>query len=464
MSAFKTRYLEVMQLYLDNDEEDVLYQANQFCKEFVQEAITPEELAAMHHEVVRELTRAFPAEKALLTLDKCLAFLLEVMVGYAVLCGRGGNSWDNLNRWHEAVIHLSSSLNLFESKYKQILDTIPVGVITIDKTGTISFINNQIEEYFEIKAQDILGTKCYDSFRRGIKQNSDGTYNSLLMETLETGKTFTDVEKEYPSGLVCRESTSVIRDETGEISEVIALLQNITPRKQLEEAMMRNEKLAAVGTMAAGIVHEIRNPLTTVRGFIQLLHSELINNPKKGYLDIIIEEIDRANSILNDFLSFSKPTSLKRQKIPVFTIIEEIRLLAESEALLKDLELDFSCPAEILCVNIDKDQIKQVLLNIVKNAFDALTTHGRVTVTANLEPESDMVYIKVTDNGIGMDAMTVSKIFDPFFTTKESGTGLGMAVSYQIIRNHGGMIQVESSPGNGTTFSILLPVVTDSNN
>jgi PAS domain S-box-containing protein len=339
-----------------------------------------------------------------------------------------------------------------------------VGVITIDKAGTISFVNNQIEEYFEIKAQDILGTKCYDSFRGGIKQHSDGTYNSLLMETLETGKTFTDVEKEYPSGLVCRTSTSVIRDEAGKISEVIALLQNITHRKQLEKAMMRNEKLAAVGTMAAGIVHEIRNPLTTVRGFIQLLHNELINNPKKGYLDIIIDEIDRANSILNDFLSFSKPTSLKRQKIPVFTIIEEIRLLAESEALLKDLELDFSCPAEILCVYIDKDQIKQVLLNIVKNAFDALTTHGRVTITAGLEPESDMVYIKVTDNGIGMDTMTVSKIFDPFFTTKESGTGLGMAVSYQIIRNHGGMIQVESYPGNGTTFSILLPIVTDSNN
>lgn len=460
MSEFKKRYQEIICIYMQNDEEEALYKANKLCKEFVHEAIPPEDLVALHHETVREITRVLPAETALQMMDKCLAFLLEVMVTYGINCGRGGSSWDNMNRWQEAVVHLSSSLNLFESKYKQILDTLPVGVITINKEGKIVFINGQIEKDFGIKVQDALGRYCIDVLHGGINKHNNGSYTSLLMETLETGKAFTDVEREYMSGVICRVSTTFIRDETGEISEVIALFQNVTHRIQLEAAIMRNEKLAAVGAMAAGIVHEIRNPLTTVRGFIQLLYTELANNPKKGYLDIIFEEIDRANCILNDFLSFSKPTPPKRQQIQVCALLEEIRLLTASEALLREITLHSACSSEMPGIFIDKNQIKQVLLNIVKNAFDALSAHGAVKITAWSEPCSKMVSIAVSDNGIGMDQQTAARIFDPFFTTKENGTGLGMAVSYQIIQNHGGEINVESIPGSGTTFTILLPVVT----
>ncbi len=458
MKEFRQKYKEILHIYLQNSEEEALYKVHELCKQFVHEAIAPEELVVLHHKTVMELTQALPAEAALQIINRCLAYLLEVMVTYGINCGRGGYSWDNLNRWHEAVLHLSSSLNLFESKHKHILDTIPVGVISINREGKITFINKKIEEYLGIKAEDVLGKNLVDLCYGGVKKLSDGTYTSIMIETLETGKIFNDVEKEYPGGIVCQLSTSVIRDEAGEITEVISLLQNITQRKQLEQAIMRNEKLAAVGALAAGIAHEIRNPLTTIRGFIQLLHTELAQSQKKGYVDIIIEEIDRANSILNDFLCFSKPTPPKRRQIGVSAIMEEIRLLTESEALLREINLDFSCPMEIPGIYIDKDQIKQVLLNIVKNAFDAVAAHGRVKVAARWEPGPRMVAITVEDNGTGMDQQTVAKIFDPFFTTKESGTGLGMAVTYQIIHNHGGEINVESFPGRGTTFTILLPV------
>lgn len=462
MKEFRQKYKEILHIYLHNGEEEALYKAHELCKEFVHKAIAPEELVVLHHEIVQEITLGLPAETALQTTNRCLAYLLEVMVAYGINCGRGGYSWDNLNHWHEAVLHLSSSLNLFESKYKYILDTIPVGIASINREGKITFINKQVEEFFGTKVEDVLGKKLVDLLYGGTKKHSDGTYTSMIIETLETGKTFNDVEKEYPGGIIWRVSTSVIRDEAGEITEVIALLRNITKQKQLEQAVMHNEKLAAVGALAAGIAHEIRNPLTTIRGFIQLLHTELARSQKKGYLDVMIEEIDRANSILNDLLSFSKPTPPKRQEIRVSALLEDIRLLTESEALLREISLNFSCPADLPVISVDKDQIKQTLLNIVKNAFDAVGAHGLVKVAARRDPVSRMVAITVEDNGTGMDQQTAARIFDPFFTTKESGTGLGMAVTYQIIQNHGGEINVDSFPGRGTTFTILLPVAASS--
>jgi PAS domain S-box-containing protein len=459
MNRFKQKYKLVLQSYLTNFDEKALYQANELCKEFIHMAIAPEELVALHYETVQEITKDLPAETALQIINRCLAYLLEVMVTYGINCGRGGYSRENLDRWHDAVNHLSSSLNLFENKHKVILDTIPTAVSTVNRDGVITFVNKKMEELFGFKAADVLGKNYIDVVCGGIKISEDGKYTSLVMETLETGRVFTNVEREYPGGLVFRLNTSIIRDGEGNLSEVIVSIQDITESKQLEHAVMCNEKLAAVGSMAAGIAHEIRNPLTAVRGFIQLLHAQPVQSKKKEYIDIIIEEIDRANTVLKDFLSFAKPAFPKRQLVGVLELLEEIRLLTESEALLREINLDFSYAMELPDMYIDKDQLKQVLLNIIKNAFDAVEAHGRVGVTAVWKLALGKVSIIVEDNGMGMDQKTVSRIFDPFFTTKDTGTGLGMAVSYQIIKNHDGEINVESTPGNGTTFNVILPVV-----
>jgi signal transduction histidine kinase len=209
--------------------------------------------------------------------------------------------------------------------------------------------------------------------------------------------------------------------------------------------------------LAAGIAHELRNPLTSVRGFFQLLQPELAKSQKKEYLAIMLEELDRVNSVITNFLNSTKPSSPKFYQVKTAELLAEIRILTESEAVLREINLNFVCPDDIPSLHIDKDQIKQVLLNIIKNAFDAVNPQGKVEVTAQWQTGSPKVSLIIKDNGVGMDRQTLTRIFDPFFTTKENGTGLGMAVTYQIIRNHGGEIKVSSIPGIGSTFIINLP-------
>lgn len=455
MIALKEKYKEILQTYLDYGNEETLYKANELSKEFVLQAIAPEEVVALHYEVVQELAAGLPPQATLTIINRCLAYLLEVMVTYGVNYSRVWPGDDDSSHWQEAVLRLSSSLKLFENRHKLILHTIPVGIITINKGGIVSFANNHLD-FLGLTAEQLIGNTLIDVIDQDnvLKDNS---FTTLLFETLETGKIYSNVELQYNKELVLQISTCPIRKNDGEISEATVFIQDITGRKQLEKTIINNEKLAAVGTLAAGIAGEIRNPLTSVRGFIQLLEPELKESKKKHFVKIILEEIDRANGVINDFLSFARPSSPRTQKVDLLSLIEEIRIITESEAILREVNLDFSYPAVHPCVHIDKDQIKQVLLNIVKNAFDAVKEKGWVKVNVQLNDNSEDVLIIIEDNGLGMDQQTVARIFDPFFTTKDSGTGLGLAVSYQIIKNHGGQITVSSQPGFGTTFIISLP-------
>lgn len=459
MNLIKEKYKVILNNYISSIEEDALYEANELTKNFIYKSITPEELVAMHFEVVQELTKNLSAENALQIIDSCMACLVQILVTYGVYFGNTYKK-DTLDGWHEAVLNLRSSLSLFQNKHKIILDTIPTGVVTINMDGNVTFVNQKFEEILQLKAKDVLGKPYIHLFNTTFNPNGDNNCRSVVLETIDTKKLFLNFEKEYSNGEIYRTSTSLIRDEEGKISEVIASMENITHSKQIEQAALRNEKLVAIGTLSAGIAHEIRNPLTTIRGFIQLLQPELAQSNKAEYLEIILSEIDRANNVLKDFLNFSKPSLPKRSLTDVKKLLEELHLLTEGEALLRDIHLEFTYSVDnIPSIHIDKDQIKQVILNMIKNALDAVATPGgAIKVSTVWEPLFNNVSIIIKDNGIGMNQQTISKIFDPFFTTKEHGNGLGMAVSYQIVKNHGGDIQVNSFPGSGTTFTLVFPL------
>ena len=438
MTQIIQEYKDLLGYFAKSGEEEALYWAHELGKKISKRNIAPEELVALHYETFQEICKGLPAEKALQIINRCYVYLVEMMTIYG--------------------LHSTSSLNFFENKHKVILDIIPSTILTVNVHGLLIFANKAAEQRSGIKASDVVGKKYIDILFDGCKKTEDGKYTSLVLETLETGKVFTDVEREYPGRGIFRVTTSVIRDKEGNIVEVIGMAHDLGPRKQLEQAAIRSEKLAAVGAMAAGIAHEIRNPLTSVRGFIQLLEPELAESKKKGYLSIILEELDRVNNVLTDFLGFAKPAPPQRQRVEVGVLLEEIHLLTGSEALLREITLNFVCPVALPRIYIDKDQMKQVFLNILKNAFDAVGPRGEVKVSAVWEPLFQNVSLIIKDNGTGMDKQTAARIFDPFFTTKESGTGLGMAVTLQIIKNHDGEIQVDSIPGYGTTFTITLPV------
>ncbi|HHV71676.1 MAG TPA: hypothetical protein GXX38_03570 [Clostridia bacterium] len=226
------------------------------------------------------------------------------------------------------------------------------------------------------------------------------------------------------------------------------------------------ERLSIIGQMAAGTAHEIRNPLTTIKGFLQLLQLKINNDKQEGYgeyLDIILTEIDRMNSIVSDFLVLAKPTETRLECLEVNILLQEILSLVTSESLLRGIDFKIVYGKNLPPVAGDKEKLKQVILNLINNAFQAMQEGGKLTIGTYYDEETEHVTIWIEDTGKGIPEEIMDKLFEPFFTTKETGTGLGLAISNQIIKNHKGRIRVESELGKGTKFFIDLPRLKDCN-
>jgi signal transduction histidine kinase len=231
--------------------------------------------------------------------------------------------------------------------------------------------------------------------------------------------------------------------------------------KEMKHLVMNQDNLAQLGKLSARIAHEIRNPLTSVRGFLQLMKPYLQEIDKEQYADIALEEIDRASDIIYKFLNASKLPVPTKELVSVPRLLQDVVTFCQSEALIHNIEVTYKHSQILTSIWLDKKQIKQVLLNIIKNAMDAILEmakeeRGKILVVAQQTNEN--VLIKIIDNGIGMDKETVSKLFKPFFTTKEKGTGIGLAVCEKIISSHDGEIKVQSKVGEGTTFEIYFPL------
>lgn len=230
---------------------------------------------------------------------------------------------------------------------------------------------------------------------------------------------------------------------------------------EIKEAAILSDHLATIGQLAAGIAHEIRNPLTTVKGFIQLIKPYLSEIGKEEYARIALDEIDRANEIIYEFLNAAKPKKNKRQIIDVNKLVKDTLILYESEAILRNLEIETFYSGENAKLYIDTKQIKQVLVNLIKNAMEAIEEfHGNLkgSILIKTDKVNGNAVILIKDNGVGMKDETIKNLFTPFFSTKETGTGIGLSVCKQIIEEHGGKISVSSQPNLGTTFQIELPI------
>lgn len=230
---------------------------------------------------------------------------------------------------------------------------------------------------------------------------------------------------------------------------------------EIKEAAILSDHLATIGQLAAGIAHEIRNPLTTVKGFIQLIQPHLAVIGKEEYAIIALDEINRANDIIYEFLNAAKPQQNKKQFTNINKLVHDIMMLYESEAILRGIDFETRLVHDNLSLYIDIKQVKQVLVNIVKNAIEAIEDNpyaekGQIRITTEMNNGFAVIFIE--DNGVGMEQKTIDKLFMPFFSTKEAGTGIGLTVCKKIIEDHGGTIQVSSTPYQGTAFQIALPI------
>lgn len=237
----------------------------------------------------------------------------------------------------------------------------------------------------------------------------------------------------------------------------LAMLRDVTERKELEERLRKSDTLHVVGELAAGIAHEIRNPMTALKGFIQLLKGSIQNEDHALYFNVITSELKRIESIITEFLILAKPQAIMYEEKNVVKIMQDTMDLLHAQANLDNVQMHLKCEGGIPLIYCEPNQLKQVFINILKNAIEVMPDGGNVYVS--IKPKGDdHIIVSLADEGIGMTEDKLKRLGEPFYTTKERGTGLGLMVSYKIIEEHKGKIEVESEEGRGTTFHLTLPI------
>jgi PAS domain S-box-containing protein len=235
---------------------------------------------------------------------------------------------------------------------------------------------------------------------------------------------------------------------------ILTIARDITALKsQTDELILKSDKLSLVGQLAAGIAHEIRNPLTSLRGFIQLLQYKSEDN--QDYCEIMLSELDRINLIVGEFLILAKPQMVQFNKKDVNQIIRHVVTLIGTQAIMNNIHLDYKLATNLPTISCEENQLKQVIINLIKNSIEAMPKGGTITVETGMH-DNDNIFIKVSDEGQGIPKDMLTKLGEPFYTTKEHGTGLGLMVCYKIIENHLGQLRVDSTLNEGTTFDIIL--------
>lgn len=244
---------------------------------------------------------------------------------------------------------------------------------------------------------------------------------------------------------------SPIKDEQGNVTAISAITRDIGERKKTEELLMRSEKLSAIGQLSAAVAHEVRNPLTSVKGFLQLYHDKI--NPE--ILALMVSELERIEDIITEFLSLAKPQAITYQPIDMTILIQSTLSLMETQARLRDVEIHTDFEALGKPLPCESNQIKQVLINIIKNGIESMPDGGNLFIKTKVKRNTYI--LSVSDEGVGITEDRLKHIGEPFFSNKDSGTGLGLVVCYKIIHEHGGDIQFHSASGEGTTVTITLP-------
>jgi two-component system sensor histidine kinase PilS (NtrC family) len=353
------------------------------------------------------------------------------------------------------LIAATQSLASLRALHERIVESIRSGVVTTDLEGKIYTFNAAAEEITGYQQEDVRGQEASILFG-DIREDTEQS-----LRAAEAGEASPRFEANCltTEGLRLRLGFSIspLFSDSGETTGRVITFQDLTRIRALEEASRRQDRLAAIGRMAASIAHEIRNPLAAMRGSIQMLRSEMGADPSQADLmEIILRESDRLNRIIADFLNYARPRSIVRSQTDVGELLREtFTLMQHSPEVRNNQKLIAQLPDEPLWGNVDAEQLRQVFWNLTRNALQAMSNEG--TLRAEINRNSDnRLRITFADTGCGMSPEQVEHLFEPFSSTT-GGSGLGLSIVYQIIRDHGGTINARSREGNGTTIMIELP-------
>ncbi|MCF8010341.1 MAG: ATP-binding protein [Clostridiales bacterium] len=336
-----------------------------------------------------------------------------------------------------------------------IINILPVGLLFIDRDGRVRLFNRLFSDLSGINEKETLG--CYfGDLLKGVclEQNK-------LLKTLYTCEEYCELKtRDVFPGLISNDyivNTYPVLVEKNQLSGAVAVLLPAKKQIELENAVIKAEKLAILGQLAASTVHEIKNALATISGFLQLLQKDLQGTSREEHLHIMFDELKHVERLISEFLYLARPGYSRRDGCCVNKLIKDVLMLVESEASSRNVNIYIKEGQDISDIYADRDQLKQVLLNFIRNAFEAFSSTGDIIIETSWDEQDENVEIIIKDTGPGMDKKTIENIFDPFYTTKENSTGLGMFISKKIIENHGGTLKVESQLNKGTTLRVLLP-------
>lgn len=343
-----------------------------------------------------------------------------------------------------------------EALNRQIVGNITSGIMTLDEKGRITSFNRE--------ASHVTGYTLKDVYYRDVEE----VFPGMLGKGKKAAQSGGRVEERYKksTGGEIYLGFTVSAGQGDEVDSIV-IFQDLTRLKSMEEELRRDEKLKALGELSVGIAHEIRNPLASISGSIQMLREEVsLAGDSRKLMDIILRETDRLNQLITDYLLFAKPARELKDAIELGSLIGEtmevFRNSPEASNIMIDCRLE-----EGLGVLGDARQLGQVFWNLFLNAAQAMQGEGTLIVTARRAPEGcrggapgEYVEVVVADTGRGIAAEDLKRIFDPFFSTRDDGTGLGLAIVHRIIESHNGRLEVRSAVGSGTAFRILLPFET----
>ncbi len=323
-----------------------------------------------------------------------------------------------------------------------------------DARGIITSVNDKFCEISKYTREELIG-KDHNILNSGFHSKE---FFKNLWRTIGEGKVWKgEIRNKAKDGSLYWVDTTIVPflNENGKPYQYVAIRNDITERKKTEEVLHRQDKLAAVGQLAAGVAHEIRNPLTSMKGYAEFLTLDEKDPERLEFINIILDEIERVNTIVEDFMVLAKPKMIELEEKNVVPVIQNVVSLLEFEARKKHVRLTFDCPHEIIQIECDENRLKQVFLNFIKNGIEAMPNGGELHVKTMIHDNN--VQISIQDTGVGIPKEKLKKLGEPFYTTKKNGNGLGLMVSFKIIENHNGKVFVESEPNKGTTFNILLP-------
>jgi len=347
---------------------------------------------------------------------------------------------------------------MLPERARSIFHNVASGILTLDAQGRLTNINSAADRILELGGVGIDKRRSDEFFGQFGEM---GGLVEVLGQAWSEGKTV-DEERIRIRTVSGTQKTIVVttvvsESPTGRGFDVVATVMDLSRLESIAAQMQHEDKLSTVGRLASGVAHEIRNPLASMRGTAQLLLEQTASDEEAGkYISLIIREVDRLNTVVEQLLEFARPSSQQREPIPVGDLVHKAVELVRPKIRKAEAKLQVEVDADLPPCPVVADKVTQVILNLMMNAADAVPRGGLVRVSADRVTEG--VRISVHNNGSYIPPQVRAHLFEPFFTTKERGTGLGLAVSYQIVAAHGGTLVAESHPETGTIFHCILPL------